>query len=245
MKYSCGIIKDLLPLYIDDAASGESRDAVAKHLLECGECRQYFEAIKADASFADGKKNKTDAEIAGELKRIKKRFNRKKKIVIVSFIAAAAALFLLFQILFCIPLKTVDISDVAVTASVYRLDELEKSDQDENGVKISLGEEDTSDLVALKIPEIGEVNLSEDVIEKNGFATVISWKSPYFLREIKYDSEKNGKDTLYVTAFKTTVLNNKSEEYNQSVINFEIKEINKIVYLEKDGSEKVLWENEK
>lgn len=39
MKYSCEIIRDLLPLYIDDVASQSSRQTVEEHLAECAECR--------------------------------------------------------------------------------------------------------------------------------------------------------------------------------------------------------------
>lgn len=39
-KLSCDIINDLLPLYIDDTLSEESKNAVALHLSSCSKCRQ-------------------------------------------------------------------------------------------------------------------------------------------------------------------------------------------------------------
>ena len=39
MKTDCGVIRDLLPLYADDACSEASRQAVDEHLEECPDCR--------------------------------------------------------------------------------------------------------------------------------------------------------------------------------------------------------------
>ena len=40
MKISCNIIEDLLPLYVDDAVSEDSRQLVEEHLKECASCRK-------------------------------------------------------------------------------------------------------------------------------------------------------------------------------------------------------------
>lgn len=45
----CNIIKDLLPLYLDDCCSEESRAAVEGHLKECGECKKAFDAMNSAA----------------------------------------------------------------------------------------------------------------------------------------------------------------------------------------------------
>lgn len=42
----CDIVKDLLPLYVDDVCSGQSKDAVKEHLDYCGSCSQEYEAMK-------------------------------------------------------------------------------------------------------------------------------------------------------------------------------------------------------
>ena len=48
MKYKCEIIRDLIPLYIDDVASPSSRLMVEEHLEECPECRGEVERLKND-----------------------------------------------------------------------------------------------------------------------------------------------------------------------------------------------------
>ncbi len=40
MKISCNIIEDLLPLYVDDMVSEDSRQLVEEHLKECTTCQK-------------------------------------------------------------------------------------------------------------------------------------------------------------------------------------------------------------
>lgn len=47
---NCNIIKDLLPLYIDECASADSAKAVATHLEGCPACRAAYEAMNAPAA---------------------------------------------------------------------------------------------------------------------------------------------------------------------------------------------------
>lgn len=42
MKINCGIVRDLLPLYVEGLAGEESRAAVEEHMEECGECRKIY-----------------------------------------------------------------------------------------------------------------------------------------------------------------------------------------------------------
>ena len=46
MKYDHNVIKDLLPLYIDDVLSDSSRQIVDEHLDECEDCREYLNDLK-------------------------------------------------------------------------------------------------------------------------------------------------------------------------------------------------------
>ncbi|MGN1095609.1 MAG: zf-HC2 domain-containing protein [Eubacteriales bacterium] len=39
----CNVIKDLIPLYIDDCCSEESADIVKKHIASCPECKTLYE----------------------------------------------------------------------------------------------------------------------------------------------------------------------------------------------------------
>ena len=49
MKLSCDIVADLLPGYLDNTCSAESRRAVEAHLKECEACRMLLENLKNEA----------------------------------------------------------------------------------------------------------------------------------------------------------------------------------------------------
>lgn len=44
---NCDIIKDLIPLYIDNACSDESRYEVETHITKCESCRALYQAMNA------------------------------------------------------------------------------------------------------------------------------------------------------------------------------------------------------
>ena len=46
MKIDCEVIRDILPLYADDACSEKSRQMVDEHLEECSACRKQLERIR-------------------------------------------------------------------------------------------------------------------------------------------------------------------------------------------------------
>lgn len=45
MKYSCDVIKDILPLYHDDVCSDATKEIVEEHLNECDSCKEYYEKM--------------------------------------------------------------------------------------------------------------------------------------------------------------------------------------------------------
>ena len=45
MKYECDIVKDLMPLYIDDVLSENSKTFVKDHMDSCKSCKKYYEKL--------------------------------------------------------------------------------------------------------------------------------------------------------------------------------------------------------
>lgn len=45
---NCNIIKDLIPLYIDDCCSEETASEVKKHINECDDCKKVFKNMTND-----------------------------------------------------------------------------------------------------------------------------------------------------------------------------------------------------
>ena len=46
MSRECSIVKDLLPLYIENMLSEDSFAFVEEHLQSCAKCREYLESLK-------------------------------------------------------------------------------------------------------------------------------------------------------------------------------------------------------
>jgi hypothetical protein len=67
---------------------------------------------------------------------------------------------------------------------------------------------------------------------------VISVGSEYYIRAIKSEGKNN---TLYISSFKTTLLNNKAQNYQKQFSYIELQEINKIIFVDGNGLETVLW----
>ena len=72
MKTDCNIIRDLLPLYADDACSDESRELVEAHLQECADCGSMLERLK-DSEIEDGLKSEKSDVIEYGARKFKKR----------------------------------------------------------------------------------------------------------------------------------------------------------------------------
>ena len=47
-KLTCPIVRDLLPLYIDQVVSPETAQAVEDHLADCPDCQGEYESLQAD-----------------------------------------------------------------------------------------------------------------------------------------------------------------------------------------------------
>ena len=72
MKQSCEIIKDLLPLYIDDACSAESKKSVEEHLQECIDCKIELVNLKNDIPNAGQLKYRDEVNALKTIKKKKK-----------------------------------------------------------------------------------------------------------------------------------------------------------------------------
>lgn len=72
MKKECEIIRDLLPLYVDDACSASSREIIDDHLKECPDCAEYLDEIRSSEA-EDGLKEEMALVIKNQARRFKRR----------------------------------------------------------------------------------------------------------------------------------------------------------------------------
>ena len=77
MKTECSVVRDLLPLYVEDMVNPETAQYVKSHLENCPECRAELESLIAEESLTIiEKKSAANIDEAKPLKRIMKRINR-------------------------------------------------------------------------------------------------------------------------------------------------------------------------
>jgi len=89
MKISCNIIEDLLPLYVDDIVSEDSRQLVEEHLKECPSCRKMQEEMMRENHLTSvGKSSKSIQTNRTEIEPLKKiRHKIRKKRIASVFLA--------------------------------------------------------------------------------------------------------------------------------------------------------------
>ena len=94
MKISCNIIEDLLPLYVDDAVSEDSRQLVEEHLKECASCRKIQEEIIRENQFSlEQRKLSADERKKAEIRSLKKiRSNIRRKRILSVVLSAVLVL---------------------------------------------------------------------------------------------------------------------------------------------------------
>lgn len=72
MKYSCDIIRDMLPLYHDDVCSDASRRMVEEHLSECPACETLLRNME-DTTFDAHLREETDQVVGHYTKQVKRK----------------------------------------------------------------------------------------------------------------------------------------------------------------------------
>lgn len=78
MTDNCNIIRDLMPLVIDEAASNDSAQCVEAHLKSCTACQAYFEGMK---SALDAQKAQAEEQLA--FIQAARRLKKKRRLRIV------------------------------------------------------------------------------------------------------------------------------------------------------------------
>ncbi len=72
MKTDCEVIRDLLPLYADDACSEQSRALVEEHLDECPACGEMLQRLKED-EIENGLLEEKESVISYAVRRFRRR----------------------------------------------------------------------------------------------------------------------------------------------------------------------------
>lgn len=80
-SFDCDVVRDLMPLVIDEAASGTSRGIVETHLKECPDCRKTMEEMCTE--LAERKPLPEEKDFVRFVKNTGKKLRRKKIIAVL------------------------------------------------------------------------------------------------------------------------------------------------------------------
>lgn len=108
-RISCDTIRDILPLYVDEVVSDDTKNIVSEHLELCTECQEKYESMKKEMAIP--------AENSVRLlKKFKREWKRKKVVIVFStIIATVAVLCLTLFIISHFAFK----KEIAVNGAIY------------------------------------------------------------------------------------------------------------------------------
>lgn len=96
MKFNCNIVDDILPLYLEDICSEDSRAALEEHLQECASCREKLARMKNSSVIPDVKKKERQIQITDYSKKIKRHRFKIGILVVLICVFSACILSLCF-----------------------------------------------------------------------------------------------------------------------------------------------------
>ncbi|MBU5335215.1 zf-HC2 domain-containing protein [Intestinibacter bartlettii] len=99
-KLKCSIVEDLMPLYIEDLLSEETKKDIELHLDECEDCKEVYDELKEDVNLEYEKKIDLKEDEYEELKTdtldsIKNYLNKIKYILIIFSMAVSVGISIL------------------------------------------------------------------------------------------------------------------------------------------------------
>lgn len=83
MKISCDVIRDLLPLYVDEVLSNDSKTLVDEHIEECESCRDELKKLSGDEVHSCAVNQIENKSIYDSLNKIRKRISFKIQITVL------------------------------------------------------------------------------------------------------------------------------------------------------------------
>ena len=88
MKNECNIVRDILPLYVEDMVSADTSAFVEEHLEKCAECRAELEDMKRPGGVE--KRNVSVEDEVMPLKAFKKKWYRQLNLIMTVCVLATA-----------------------------------------------------------------------------------------------------------------------------------------------------------
>lgn len=226
-KVNCNVIQDLLPSYIDELCSEESRQMVEEHLKECAKCRAMLSSMKED--IIPGKGHDIGGQAVDE-KKIIQNVNKKikrdidRRLMVYRCIMAVIILGILVMFL---PIKTVPKSKLSIEYQAFNLSEcMDFSDSREPITEdtVYLKDDDREFDKAMFLDFQGNIgyNLKIDALwaSKHDYITAAKIISKCPIKNYSYSIvEEGGKKILCLDTVKSSFIGGESEgEYIVNII---------------------------
>ncbi len=257
----CYLIEDLIPSYIDEVVTDESKNIMDEHFKTCKECKKKLEAMRGDvipeAEVKDA--DLYDKELLKKVSEsVKKKTDRSNYTAIVAIVLAV----IIFAVLF---LPVIPVSPSKLTVDV-------QTDTEENG-KLQFGNREgnfeywtsISDTAVLLYPEdkqkeFDDMTFREITAEGAGDMlmalsdkydsfegiNVVRISSRYVIKRYRttVETDQNGQNVFVVKGVKTSLagmlLSGRDSENTVTVINFD--RFDTVTYKKTGPKAKVLWE---
>lgn len=172
MKYQCGIIRDLLPLYHDNVCSAESRGVVDEHLTECNECVEYYEKLSDQQT--ELVVPERERQKANSFRAVRKSIKRSIRTVII----AASVLLLVICVIF--------FSTMAMMS--------EKRTIEYNGGNITVSMKPEGLIATVRGTRYSGAHIKTVLLEENGEQRLLKI---FRLEETEWDAFANGDNNTY------------------------------------------------
>ena len=127
MKNECSIVRDILPLYLENMVSNETGTFVKEHLKGCPECTAELEALKAGPKvekIGSEMRDSLEVEVMKSMKATRKKF--RKKAYRVAAIIAGIFIIVCVLLHFFPVYRIVDIGSMT-TGNYYSSDQIAKA----------------------------------------------------------------------------------------------------------------------
>lgn len=87
MKYNCELIKDIMPLFKDNALGDTSMNIVKEHLEECISCREYYEQTDTETEHSTNSNNTVTNNENHRVKKYSKKIKHLRLLITCSVLA--------------------------------------------------------------------------------------------------------------------------------------------------------------
>ena len=226
-KINCNIVRDLIPSYVDDICSDESRELVEKHIKECEECRKMVASMKEDLEPAAVKKNSVSANTSIDEQKVMQAVNKKlnndikKKTLVYKVICL---LIVVIIIILMLPLKTIPANAIELDYKTYKTSDFFEMEDDEeksynkisNAVLLYSDGVDTENISMYKFTASEEMDfypLYADAkwVSEHEYITITRIKSKYPVEKYNYTiTQDNDKNIINLNKVTTKIITGES-----------------------------------